>query len=102
MFGVDVIIVMTTRTGISDRGYLSMENTNRNSVFPCVAMCFSLVSVSVKKNMCVNICAFCSLFLYFSMSHPQFGKCVFCRAEGFFPQTEHWQTGGLGEKKANI
>lgn len=93
MFGLIVIIVMTTRTGISDRGYLSMENTNLNCVFPCVAMFLSLVSVRVKKtSVCEHLHYPC-----FSMSRPQFGKCVFCRAEFF--QTEHWQTGGLEKNR---
>lgn len=38
MFRVDVIVAMATETGIPDRGDLSMENTNRYSVLPPVAM----------------------------------------------------------------
>lgn len=60
---LNVIIVMAT--GISDRGYLSMENTILNSVclcvcfvLSCVAMCLSLVSVSLikKTSVCENVC----------------------------------------------
>lgn len=102
MFGVDVIIVMTTRTGISDRGYLSMENTNRNSVFPCVAMCFSLVSVSVKKNMCVNICAFCKpISLFFHVS-PSVRKMCVLQSRGFFPPNRALANRRTWKKKANI
>lgn len=29
--------------------------------------------------LCVNICSSCGPFLYFSMSHPHFGNCVYCK-----------------------
>lgn len=75
----------------------------QNVVFSCiffsfVAMC--LVRVTLKGHLCENFCTFLSIFLYFSMSHPQFGKCVYYRAKFF--QSELWQAGWLGKKISNF
>lgn len=59
---VNVIIAMATKTGISDRAYLSMENT--------IPKCECLK----KENICMWTFALSAFF--FPMSHPQFGKCV--------------------------
>lgn len=101
MFGINAIAVITTRTGVSDRAYLSVEKTNLNSFFKFQAFYVSCGNVfdfgkCERKKKITSVSqyfnAFFSRFLYFSISHPQFGKCVFCTADFF-------QSAGLKKKK---
>lgn len=63
VFGVNVITVMETGTGICDRACLSMESI----ILKCV---WVWLSASAKKHLCVNICTFCKSALFFSVSRP--------------------------------
>lgn len=92
---------MATWTGISDRGYLSMENTILNSVCVWECVCVSLCGhvfefgkcecKKKKKHLRVNICAFCNPLLFFPRLTLSLENVCF----GEFFQTEHWQTGGF-------